>query len=599
MSLKPWREIATPHKDVLAGTFKQSEFAADITQVTNGMAPAEYQDAEQFFARTYITEGMRLLLISVAQRLAGQGGDPVIQLQTAFGGGKTHTLLAVYHLASRSVPTSRLTGIPPLLDEAGITDLPEARVAVIDGIKLSPSQPRKYGKHTINTLWGELAWQLLGEAGFEQVADSDRDGTSPGKEILTNLIHQAAPCVILMDELVAFIRQLEIGKQYKAGTFDSNASFIQALTEAMKAAPNAILLASLPESEVEAGGTMGQRAMESLEKYFARIESVWKPVATEEAFEIVRRRLFENPGDRAEVEGISHQFSDFYRQHADKFPTETQSNEYFERLCRSYPIHPEIFDRLYEDWSTLEKFQRTRGVLQYMAIVIHRLWNTDNRDALIMPGTLPLDDSNVRTKSIHYLLQGWEPVIEREIDGPHSVPFKIDGLDTRFGSVQAARRTTRTIFLGSAPAAANQAVRGTQTERILLGAVQPGQTVGVFEDVLKRLRDRLHYPRFQPVSASEFGDLEIHISVLSPPEPMIFTSEADLLRQIRPGIDGLILEDGAYRGTFLPSVWEQLPDPAQFLAHLKMKAGLPPNYWSDTLKVSRYTTESFSEQDLA
>ena len=493
MSLKPWREIATPHKDVLQGTFKQSEFAADITQVANGTAPAEYQDAEQFFARTYITEGMRLLLISVAQRLAGQGGDPVIQLQTAFGGGKTHTLLAVYHLASRTVPTSCLTGIPPLLDEAGITDLPEARVAVIDGIKLSPSQPRKQGKHTINTLWGELAWQLLGEAGFEQVADSDRDGTSPGKEILTDLIRQAAPCVVLMDELVAFIRQLEVGKQYKAGTFDSNVSFIQALTEAMKAVPNAILLASLPESEVEAGGTMGQRALEALEKYFARVESVWKPVATEEAFEIVRRRLFENPGDRAEVEGISRQFSDYYRQHAEKFPVETQSNEYFERLCRSYPIHPEIFDRLYEDWSTLEKFQRTRGVLQYMAIVIHRLWNTDNRDALIMPGTLPLDDSNVRTKSIHYLPQGWEPVIEREIDGPHSVPAEIDGLDTRFGSVQAARRTARAIFLGSAPAAANQAVRGIQTERILLGAVQPGQTVGVFEDVLKRLRDRLHY----------------------------------------------------------------------------------------------------------
>lgn len=493
MSLKPWREIAIPHKDVLQGTFKQSEFAADITQVANGTAPAEYQDAEQFFARTYITEGMRLLLISVAQRLAGQGGDPVIQLQTAFGGGKTHTLLAVYHLASRKVATSRLAGIPPLLDEAGIADLPEARVAVIDGIKLSPSQPRKQGKHTINTLWGELAWQLLGETGFEMVADSDRDGTSPGKEILTELIRQAAPCVILMDEMVAFIRQLEIGKSYPAGTFDSNVSFIQALTEAMKAVPNAILLASLPESEVEAGGTMGQRALEALEKYFARVESVWKPVATEEAFEIVRRRLFETPGDRAEVEGISRQFSDFYRQHAEKFPVETQSNEYFERLCRSYPIHPEIFDRLYEDWSTLEKFQRTRGVLQYMAIVIHRLWNTDNRDALIMPGTLPLDDSNVRTKSIHYLPQGWEPVIEREIDGPHSMPAEIDGHDTRFGSVQAARRTTRTIFLGSAPAAANQAVRGIQTERILLGAVQPGPTAGVFEDVLKRLRDRLHY----------------------------------------------------------------------------------------------------------
>lgn len=493
MSLKPWREIARPHKDVLEGSFKQSEFAADITQVANGTATDEYQDAEKFFSRTYITEGMRLLLISVAQRLAGKGGDPVIQLQTAFGGGKTHTLLAVYHLACREVSTNKLMGVPPVLDEAGIHDLPRAKIAVIDGIKLSPSQPRKYGSFTVNTLWGELSWQLLGEEGYKQVAASDADGTSPGKEVLTALIRQAAPCVILIDELVAFIRQLELGKQYKAGTFDSNISFIQALTEAMKAVPNAILLASLPESELEVGGTMGQRALNSLEKYFARVESVWKPVGTEEAFEIVRRRLFENPGERAEVEGISRQFSDFYRQHAEKFPVETQSNEYFERLCRSYPIHPEIFDRLYEDWSTLEKFQRTRGVLQYMAIVIHRLWNSDNRDALIMPGSLPLEDSNVRNKSIHYLPQGWEPVIEREVDGPRSAPYDIDGHHTLFGGVQAARRTARTIFLGSAPSSREQMIRGIQAERVLLGAVQPGQAVGVFEDVLKRLRDRLHY----------------------------------------------------------------------------------------------------------
>lgn len=493
MSLKPWREIARPHKDVLEGSFKQSEFAADITQVANGTAPAEYQDAEKFFSRTYITEGMRLLLISVAQRLAGQGGDPVIQLQTAFGGGKTHTLLAVYHLARRDVSTNKLMGVPPVLDEAGIHDLPRAKIAVIDGIKLSPSQPRKYGSTTVNTLWGELAWQLLGEEGYKQVAASDADGTSPGKQVLAELMSQAAPCVILIDELVAFIRQLELGKQFKAGTFDSNISFIQALTEAMKAVPNAILLASLPESELEVGGTMGQRALNSLEKYFARVESVWKPVGTEEAFEIVRRRLFENPGERAEVEGISRQFSDFYRQHAEKFPVETQSNEYFERLCRSYPIHPEIFDRLYEDWSTLEKFQRTRGVLQYMAIVIHRLWNSDNRDALIMPGSLPLEDSTVRNKSIHYLPQGWEPVIEREVDGPRSAPYDIDGHHTLFGGVQAARRTARTIFLGSAPSSREQMIRGIQAERVLLGAVQPGQAVGVFEDVLKRLRDRLHY----------------------------------------------------------------------------------------------------------
>lgn len=493
MSLKPWREIAIPHKDVLEGTFKQSEFAADISQVASGTATDEYQNAEKFFSRTYITEGMRLLLISVAQRLSNQGGDPVIQLQTAFGGGKTHTLLAVYHLASRQVETEKLTGIPPVLDEAGIQNLPQARVAVIDGIRLSPSQPRQYGAIIVNTLWGELAWQLLREDGYQMIRDSDMDGTSPGKEILTQLIKRAAPCVILIDELVAFVRQLELGKQYKAGTFDSNISFIQALTESLKAVPNAILLASLPESDLEIGGVTGQRALNSLEKYFGRVESVWKPVGTEEAFEIVRRRLFEKPGERAQVEGISRQFSDYYRQHAAKFPVETQSNEYFERLCRSYPIHPEIFDRLYEDWSTLDKFQRTRGVLQYMAIVIHRLWNSDNRDALIMPGSLPLEDSNVRNKSIHYLPQGWEPVIEREVDGPRSTPYDIDGRQTLFGSVQAARRTARTIFLGSAPSVKEQTIRGIQIERILLGAVQPGQPLGVFEDVLKRLRDQLHY----------------------------------------------------------------------------------------------------------
>lgn len=493
MSLKPWREIARPHKDVLEGTFKQSEFAADISQVASGTASDEYQDAEKFFSRTYITEGMRLLLISVAQRLAGQGGDPVVQLQTAFGGGKTHTMLAVLHLATRQVGIDKLEGVAPILVEAGIPDLPKARVAVIDGIKLSPSQPQRRGSVTANTLWGELAWQLLGDDGYAMVAESDLDGTSPGKEVLTELIKKASPCVILIDELVAFIRQLEIGKNFKAGTFDSNLSFVQGLTEAMKAVPNAILLASLPESELEVGGTMGQRALNSLEKYFARVESVWKPVASEEAFEIVRRRLFESAGDRAEVEGISRQFSDFYRAHSDKFPVETQSNVYFERLCQSYPIHPEIFDRLYEDWSTLDKFQRTRGVLQYMAIVIHRLWNSDNRDALIMPGSIALDDSTVRNKSIHYLPQGWEPVIEKEVDGPRSEPIDIDGHDTRFGGVQAARRAMRTIFLGSAPSAASQVVKGVKVERIVLGCIQPGQTIGVFEDVLKRLRDRLHY----------------------------------------------------------------------------------------------------------
>ena len=492
MSVKPWREIAQPHRDVLEGTFKQSEFAADISQVASGNAPPEYQDAIKFFQRTYITEGMRLLLISVAERLAGKGGDPVIQLQTAFGGGKTHTMLAVYHLASHQGSTHELEGVAPILDQAQITALPKARVAIIDGIRLSPSQPIQHGQVQINTLWGELAWQLLGEAGYEKVASADKDGTSPGKAVLIDLLKAASPCVILIDELVAFIRQLDAGKQFKAGSFDTNLSFIQALTEALKAVPNAMLLASLPESELEVGGSMGQRVLSSLEKYFARVESVWKPVATQEAFEIVRRRLFENVGSDADKERVCSAFFDLYRNHSSHFPAETQENAYYERMRQSYPIHPEIFDRLYEDWSTLDKFQRTRGVLQYLAIVIHRLWNSDNRDALIMPGSLPLNDTNVMNKSIHYLPQGWEPVIEKEVDGHNSAAASIDG-NSIYGAVHAARRTARTIFLGSAPSSAAQMVRGIKAERILLGAMQPNQTVGVFEDVLKRLRDRMHY----------------------------------------------------------------------------------------------------------
>ncbi|MFA9203480.1 MAG: ATP-binding protein [Flavobacteriales bacterium] len=498
MSITPWRNIATPHADVLQGTFKQSEFAADITQVHTGTATPEYQDAEKFFARTFITEGMKLLLISVAQRLAGRGGDPVIQLQTSFGGGKTHTMLAVYHLASRTVPTDRLLGIPPLLDEAKIADLPIAKIAVIDGINLAPSEDSikvtKDGKQTkVSTLWGEIAYQLLGDAGLDMLRESHEQGTSPGKAILVDLLQQAAPCVILIDELVAYLRQFEHGKTYKAGTFDSNLSFIQALTEAMKAVPNAILLASLPESEVEVGGVMGQLALTSLEKYFGRVESVWKPVEAQESFEIVRRRLFESAGDPVEVARVCRSFHDFYIQNSQRFPKEVLENSYFERMCQSYPIHPEVFDRLYEDWSTLDKFQKTRGVLQYMAIVIHNLWQSGNSDAMILPATLPLADPLVRNKSIHYLPAGWEPVIEKEVDGERAIATDIDKDIPIYGSVQAARRVMRTIFLGSAASNASQGARGIKLERILLGTVQPEQSIGVFEDVLKKLRDKLHY----------------------------------------------------------------------------------------------------------
>jgi len=312
MSLKPWREVAIPHEDVLKGTFQQSEFAADISAVHAGKAPREYQDAAAFFERTYITEGMRLLLSQVSQRLSGKGGEPVIQLQTAFGGGKTHTMLAVLHLASRRCPLSDLQGIPTLIDKAGLMDVPQSRVAVIDGTAHAPGQAWKHGKTTVKTLWGELAWQLGGTDGFALVKDADASGTSPGKDVLRQLLEAYAPCVVLMDELVAYIRQFVDGAPLSGGTYDSNISFVQALTEAVKLVPTAVVLASLPESDTEAGSSRGVGSLKALEKTFGRVQALWKPVATEEAFEIVRRRLFESINDLSARDAVCRAFADTY-----------------------------------------------------------------------------------------------------------------------------------------------------------------------------------------------------------------------------------------------------------------------------------------------
>lgn len=493
MALKAWREVAIPHEDVLEGTFQESEFAADLTKVVRGIAPPEYQDPALFFERTVITEGMSLLLDGVVRRLSGAGGDPVIQLQTAFGGGKTHTLLAVYHIAQTDRPTTELSGVGAILDRANTSELPHGHVAVLDGNYLSPAQPQQHGDITARTLWGELAWQLGKTEGFALVAEADEAGVSPGKKALTDLLENFGPAVILMDETVAYLRQFESGKSYAGGTYDANLSFIQALTESVAGVSNAVMLASLPESAVEVGDVQGIRALESLEKYFGRIEALWKPVAADEAFEIVRRRLFQPITDDEARRETARAFADVYRQNGDAFPQEAQKGEYEDQIERAYPIHPEVFNRLYQDWSSLDGFQRTRGVLRLVARVVHSLWREDNRDFLIMPGSIPLDDSRVRNELIKYLPAGWDPVIERDVDGPASHPRRVDDEVPAIGSLQASRRVARTIFMGSAPAVAGQSVRGVGPERIRLGAVQPGQSPGKYDDALRRLSDRLHY----------------------------------------------------------------------------------------------------------
>ena len=378
MALRAWREIAIPHDDVLNGTSTQSEFAADLNSVASGKASVEYQDAEIFYSRTFITEGMSLLLKNVIMRLNGKGGEPVIQLKTSFGGGKTHSMIAVYHLARRSCPLDNLQGVSALLDILGFNDIPLANVAVIDGNSLSPGQSWTRGKYQIQTLWGELAWQLGGEEGYKLLEESDKNRTSPGKDLLASIFTNYGPCVILVDELLAYIRQLIGDDKLSAGTFNSNISFIQALTEACKIVPNCILLASLPESETEVGNDDAKAALVALEKYFGRVQAIWKPVGTEESFEIVRRRLFKEITDEKAKKEVCRAFFDMYRAENKMIPSETQESTYLERLEYAYPIHPQLFDCLYEEWATLEKFQKTRGTLKLLSTVIATLWKQNN-----------------------------------------------------------------------------------------------------------------------------------------------------------------------------------------------------------------------------
>ncbi len=493
--MKPWREIIVPHPDVLNGTFQQSEFAADLTAVRTGKATPEYGDAKAFYERTFITEGMGRLLTQVAQRLNGRGGEPVIQLQTAFGGGKTHTLLAVYHMASRKCPLGELVGIPGLLDHAGLLDVPQGQIAVLDGTAHAPGQPWKHGKQAIRTLWGELAWQLGQAEGFALVQEADATGTSPGKDVLCTLLDRFSPCVVLLDELVVYIRQFVESQPLSGGTYDSNLSFIQSLTEAANLVPNVVVLASLPESDSQAGGPRGISALKALEAVFNRVQALWKTVSPEEAFEIVRRRLFEKIRDAKARDQVCRAFADAYVAEGSKVPQETQESRYFDRMMQSYPIHPEVFAQLYDQWTTIDGFQRTRGVLKLMAKVIFRLWQDNNNDLMILPGSLPLYDGSARNELIYYLGPGWDPVMDRDIDGERAETTMLETKETRFGSLQAARRVARTVFLSSAPSSVNAkaGTRGIERARVLLGCLQPGQASSLYSDALSRLSGQLHY----------------------------------------------------------------------------------------------------------
>ena len=499
-TLPSWRDIMQPHPDVAEGRYQTAEFAADLAQVSRGEGAFEYRDPVEFFARTYITEGMSGLLVKSLQRIAGKGGEPVIQLKTAFGGGKTHSMLALYHLVKGGASVDKIPSLKPILEKAGLDTLPKANVAVLVGTALDPNKkknPANLPGYTVNTIWGEMAYQLVTSAGrpdlYAMIREADRHGVSPGSETLKNLLNECGPCLILMDELVAYAKKLYGVDGLPAGSYDNFITFIQEITEAARASENSIVVASIPESTIEIGGDAGKTALETIEHTFGRMEAIWKPVAANEGFEVVRRRLFLDCKDEATRDAVCTAFSRMYQENPSDFPMEAREVEYRNRMISCYPIHPEVFDRLYDDWATLERFQRTRGVLRLMAAVIHELWMANDAGAMIMPGSIPLDMPNVRDELVRHLPDTWNSIIDHEVDGKNSIPYQKDKANPRYGRKLAARRVARTIMLGSAPTSRDQAVRGLEASRIRLGVVQPGESIADFNDALNTLHGSLSY----------------------------------------------------------------------------------------------------------
>lgn len=530
--LKPWREVLPPHDDVATGNFHAAEFAADLHKVATGDDTKDYADPAEFFARTYLTEGLRDLIGRAVRRLSGDdNASPVINLQTNFGGGKTHSMLSLWHLAAGLPVSTFPQETQDVLVANGYDAVPPSvRRVAIAGHHFAPTG-ESHGGQRINTIWGELAWQLGGAEGYAMVAESDQAGTSPGGA-LHSLLQAYAPAVILIDEWVAYARQLPDDlegtkgedRRVVGGTFDTQFTFAQQLTEAAKATSGILLAISIPASETgkegtevvagnaeEVGGARGLEALKRLQNVVRRVADQWQPATSDEAYHIVRQRLFTTPDAAAlaSIGATAREYVSMYRKYSDDFPREARENEYEERIKRTYPIHPELFDRLYEDWSSLERFQRTRGVLRLMNSVIHTLWVGEDQGPLIMPGSIPLATPAVNSELTQYLPDSWKAIIGADVDGPQSEPVKIDQAKPVFGQRALTKRLARTVFFGAAPTIGT-AHKGIETQRVFLGTATPGDVPGNFHSALNALGDKATH--FYSGSGKYWYDLQANIS---------------------------------------------------------------------------------------
>ena len=451
--MRPFMTIATPHKDILEGKFTFDTFAADLWEVFQKRAPAEYKDPDIFFKKTYLTNGLKNLLNVAEERLKGEGGDSVIQLQTPFGGGKTHSLIALYHRARKW----------------------NAKVVVLDGTAFDP-------KETL--LWEEIERQLTGK--IEKL----KGFNSPGKEKLRALLVQHSPVLILMDEILEYATKASPIKTGKSNLSSQVLSFIQELTQTVSTIGNSLLILALPSSYLEHYGEESEKLFQQLQKITGRMEKVFEPVGEEEVASVIKRRLFTEIDEKKAKLNIE-EFLDY----ADKeniLPEGMEKSVYRERFIKSYPLQPEVIDILYQRWGSFSNFQRTRGVLRLLSLAVHSLRNS--QVPFIRLSDFDLSNNEIKSEFVRQIGPEHNSVISADIISQNSGSKKVDkNLGDAYTSFLFGTKSATSIFMYSFSGGPE---KGISAREIKLSTVETSAPSSIVSEAVSKLRENLFFLQY-------------------------------------------------------------------------------------------------------
>ncbi len=477
--LIPWFRVVNPHLDIRQGRLDESVFAANLAEVALGNGREIYSNPGMFFSKTYFTAGLRNVAKSVLTGLNGKedAENRVISLQTGFGGGKTHTLISLYHLAKWGRRAIGSGYTRELLDHTGVPEFDSARIAVFTNTTNDPAN----GRHTedglhIQTIWGELAYQLGGKAAYERVRKNDEGLIAPAG-IFKHVLEQCKPALLLIDELADYCVKASARKAGNSSLADQTISFMQELTEAVAGTNHCVAVITLPASVQEVGSAPeAQAILGALQRRVSRVGADTQPVADEEIYEVIRRRLFEDIGDPDTVEMVASRYMAMYQEHWSELPAHANKSEYKQKLIKSYPFHPELIDVFRVRWASHHDFQRTRGVLRLLAAIVSDGWKRQQQlvgeNAMIHTGTVDFSRLDALSGQLKKLYgNGYDSVISADVAGSSSNAFKVDNLKPGYGQWQLTQSVAAVILLNSF--GSEGANRGVSVQELKLNLLSP------------------------------------------------------------------------------------------------------------------------------